>query len=696
MTYGKFRKDQEIYSQKQFDAIRKILPAPLAINLLSQIILIAAVYPDFEVICPSGGCKHLNYPSFKTSLLQLSYGAYDAFNSAHVNMDIIDRNMKALPNQVRFALITLLQGSEEDIGLLLPDQLKELRRIAQTSRDSAHATVENFTAVKEILEELLAGGKVTEKESTDKVKELDLKISNAQRRKENLENEKKDLKARKKEIKKNLELAEKNYEESIDKIPSGWDIIGLNFGDNLEKSFSNIINAVTGNVGNQAGQADPADKTKTPLNQTEPSVKFPGCGLAPATDTDVPAITEEQKVGINFADAVSNMHLTIQFLEEYIKNVFDRPTKDKLSLVANAEKLTETTKKLLLPNKDQIESTAPNTVPITMKSTAMTFYRKIFNLMDKVIETSKNRDVKPEDFKSLYNKAKDLQKSGQCFNTFVNRLLNLPAIKPETPFKANQNQTKKKSVSEQAVETAKYKVELWKERMDEQEKAFEKASNRLLIVSFNLTTKINELERFNASKATLGEVLEILDKALEKLSKLQTYWLEIREFFQLIQNMVDEEIANKVENYVNLLDNGSKSRNLRKKVYYKNRLYEYIQDINTNGYLVRKLSKTYLDVSNTYILPPVRKLGQMIEADIEESKRLRVKIAKETKTASAEMSRILKTQQREFLDSMKKRRDELEAIYEPIMKNLPEERQKEIENEVKEVSQDSRDFFLDV
>ena len=138
----------------------------------------------------------------------------------------------------------------------------------------------------------------------------------------------------------------------------------------------------------------------------------------------------------------------------------------------------------------------------------MTFYRKIFNLMDKVIETSKNRDVKPEDFKSLYNKAKDLQKSGQCFNTFVNRLLNLPAIKPETPFKANQKQTKEKSVSEQAVENATYTVERWKERMNEKEEAFEKASNRLLIVSFNLTTKINELERFNASKATLGEVLE--------------------------------------------------------------------------------------------------------------------------------------------------------------------------------------------
>ena len=112
-----------------------------------------------------------------------------------------------------------------------------------------------------------------------------------------------------------------------------------------------------------------------------------------------------------------------------------------------------------------------------------------------------------------------------------------------------------------------------------------------------------------------------------------------------------------------------------------------MQDINTKGYLVRKLSTTYLDVSNTYILPPVRKLGQMLEADIEESKKLRAKIAAETKTASKEMNRILKTQQREFLDSMKERRDELEAIYAPIMENIPEERQRAIENEVRMISE---------
>jgi len=76
----------------------------------------------------------------------------------------------------------------------------------------------------------------------------------------------------------------------------------------------------------------------------------------------------------------------------------------------------------------------------------------------------------------------------------------------------------------------------------------------------------------------------------------------------------------------------------------------------------------------------------MLESDKKESNRLRNQIAAETKRASTEMSLILKDQQSTFLDSMKERRDELEAAYKPILDQIPEERKKEIEEEVKTVS----------
>ena len=102
--------------------------------------------------------------------------------------------------------------------------------------------------------------------------------------------------------------------------------------------------------------------------------------------------------------------------------------------------------------------------------------------------------------------------------------------------------------------------------------------------------------------------------------------------------------------------------------------------------------------------------------DNDESMRLRAKIGAETRTASKEMDLILQDQQREFLDSMRKRRDELVAVYQPIMEHIPAERQRAIEKEVKDISaqipailtekrrkenqiagiEGSEEFFLDV
>ena len=50
------------------------------------------------------------------------------------------------------------------------------------------------------------------------------------------------------------------------------------------------------------------------------------------------------------------------------------------------------------------------------------------------------------------------------------------------------------------------------------------------------------------------------------------------------------------------------------------------------------------------------------------------------------MTLILKEQQDEFLNSMRKRANELEDIYRPIFDPIPEERQREMENEVEDVA----------
>ena len=106
MMPNRTRQDQELFHKNKFSALEKvnkisicfvsflflqILPAPMAVALLAQIVLVSASYKrDFSLECPQDGCKHLEYPnSFKATLLQMSFSAYDAFNKAHNNMDQI-------------------------------------------------------------------------------------------------------------------------------------------------------------------------------------------------------------------------------------------------------------------------------------------------------------------------------------------------------------------------------------------------------------------------------------------------------------------------------------------------------------------------------------------------------------------------------------------------------------------------------
>ena len=74
-------------------------------------------------------------------------------------------------------------------------------------------------------------------------------------------------------------------------------------------------------------------------------------------------------------EAITNMKFTVEALDNYIDKVFDKPPKFNLSLVPDAVSQSNTVKKLLAPNKQQIESTKPNSVPVAMKGTAIAFYK---------------------------------------------------------------------------------------------------------------------------------------------------------------------------------------------------------------------------------------------------------------------------------------------------------------------------------
>lgn len=421
-------------------------------------------------------------------------------------MDVIERNMRSIPGELRFSLVTLLTGSDEEIKVLLPGNLDELRRIAQVSRQSANETVEAFNVAKNILEELIAGSKARAYESGRQVELLDLQIKANKIKKDHLEKRKKELKDRKEEIKKKLLQYEKNYEEALENIPDGWDLMGMKVCEELTNAFVGVLKVLPHNViGTIIDKVTPKEKTQDD-SQTR-ALAFPSCNLNYTIGSGATAIvTDPKQLEDDFIETIRNLHTNLGLLKEYIKNIFKEPPKYKLSLSPAVFPQTKFLKEQLTPGKKQIENTGANSVPLGIKGPAVIFYKEIFAFMEEVLKKSENIKSSAEEIKKVYDRGQELNRNGECFKTWLNNLLQLPPITPKQPF--NQNPNKEKTITQTHLESAKIKVENWKVIMQEKEEAFEKTSENLLSVSANITEKIIELASFNAESATLKEQLK--------------------------------------------------------------------------------------------------------------------------------------------------------------------------------------------
>ena len=215
----------------------------MAVALLAQIVLVSASHKtDFALECPQNGCKHLDYPnSFKSTLLQMSFSAYDAFNKAHNNMDQISMLMQGVPTEITNAVTTLIMGTDEEIDMLLPNYIENIRGIATDAITRASGTVDAFDEVKVILEEIIAGGQSKKHLSQQEIDELTIKIETEKAWETFYKNEKKNMEADTKELKAAMSKAQKDFDKAMDNLPTGWTTIGMNLVETLTKGLGSTI-----------------------------------------------------------------------------------------------------------------------------------------------------------------------------------------------------------------------------------------------------------------------------------------------------------------------------------------------------------------------------------------------------------------------------------------------------------------------
>uniref|UniRef100_W5LWZ3 Uncharacterized protein n=1 Tax=Lepisosteus oculatus TaxID=7918 RepID=W5LWZ3_LEPOC len=214
-----------------------LMPAPISIAILGELVFISS-NTDFSIKNPpKDGFKFIHYPeSFRTCLMQVCNAGWGAFNEAHNNMDQI---RLTLPEYVKKAVKLILQDDDKLIELMLPDQLENISSIAEDCKILSELTEEKFTFVIDLIHELMEACVNAKVAHSEELEELKQKIEESKLRKETTE----EGKRRANKTFENMQKAQQEYKKAMDSLPSGWDIVGMNFVEGLT-NFVNICYSV--------------------------------------------------------------------------------------------------------------------------------------------------------------------------------------------------------------------------------------------------------------------------------------------------------------------------------------------------------------------------------------------------------------------------------------------------------------------
>ena len=172
------------------------------------------------------------------------------------------------------------------------------------------------------------------------------------------------------------------------------------------------------------------------------------------------------------------------------------------------------------------------------------------------------------------------------------------------------------------------------------------------------------------------------------MNQLRTKWLEILEFFQQIESIVDVSLVpalKKVAKHVEFGAELGKVSNI-----LKQQMYGYIQDAMSNGYLVRRMSEVYVSISTDFILPPVRELGAMlVEKDKKKINSMKISISRKANDANTSIEQKIKKEMEIFGKITDGRKKEIESTFRPILSSVSPARR----NEIKAIVQQGQKYL---
>lgn len=585
-------------------------------------------------------------------------------------MDTIRLYSAKVPEQVKNVVRTLVSGSKEDVKDILPIELRKIEKNASESLELAKAVESKFENVMHLTGELLEVSSAAKGHFQNTQVELQTKREIALTKEKSVREEIERAKEEQDKLTKQVKEAKAQWEKAVDSMPSGWDLVGMQFVEGITKAFTSAAETVISAVATRGMNSSSAPSHADPNLRVDPSEKQSAKRVS-KLPTQALVKAELMKV---FSAKLVEVLATFQD-----KSNGGEPAKDIKKTRLEMESLQKdwSTEQ---ESKDDQEG---------------------LKLLSRGLEICMEAEKELEDLNLSNDKMKKIAKRASKlkddifkFCTKVQTKVQTNPLYTKPPRQARNMADPAKSASSSAanmaVESARFKIAETRGLLEKQEMLYDEGNKQLKESNKELSKVLQSLVEFSPEKiANFDQIRETLKKGIKALASVRERWQKLVEFFQCITNIIKvcqkESLTSFVE-YSKVAQERRLTKGYTDTDFMRDLIYEQVSQANKTSYVVWSISNTYVEVSRNHLMSRLASLGHLIALDPEKDRATieakRIELLEGSQEAERAIMQLVSEAQNTFHEKVGERIKQFEEEMEKVLPPEDPARIKEINDSV--------------
>ncbi|XP_046564876.1 uncharacterized protein LOC124273647 [Haliotis rubra] len=604
-TASDIKNDRVICASSSINWEEIIGPAPMSIALLGQLMLISGG-TDFTLVTgkrPDSSFVRLRYPdSMNACLVQVSNEGWEAFNTAHSNMEKIHLITNQIPGHARNAVQILLKGSPEELKLALPIPLKRIQLAAKQCTAHAEEVQKQFVDVMATIGELLEACTAAKGDYEDKLKQTKAAVAAAKRAETQIKEQKTKADEELAHMTKALKDREEDYKKALDDMPGALQLMGMKFFDRYSGAVLMSIQAELNPMMEIPQAIGTGVKVLTPVVGGVSDLLKSKTEAVP-TQHDNP-LGERERETIEYIKSIKlKITLIISLLPKYLESFEDKNRQ---------EGTVRDVKEYLVDNKadlDRFTKTLKNKFDVPTKPMMLSLLQDLTTLMDSMIDFSKQMGQNPEMITEFRQKLDKVKHTMECVEMTDMRAGHPLAQAPQAA-KAQQNSLE---LEDKIIDQARFKAEKTSQMLKTAEARYDEVNQRAQRKNDELMKLVEELSQMDAKEIDFNKIRETLTRGIKALGEVRKQWGRLVTFFQRMSNVIQCSLGPTLDTFTETANVGRELQlNYSFSKLMQDTLYSQAVQASEISYVVHEVSGTYVDISRDHLMDKISSLGELI------------------------------------------------------------------------------------